>query len=108
MKLDGVAKMSMSLDVQDKNKLIYFNNALIGMQYNLVMNPCAKFYEKTTGKSYIERDLPYERRQRDFSFEFVLWDCASQFYADTESRGGFRMIMFYREDRPFEFEVYTR
>lgn len=37
-----------------------------------------------------------------------MFDCASQFYSDVNSPGGFKMYMFYHEDRPYQFELFKR
>lgn len=87
MKVDGVAKLQLSLDVTDRRRLGR-NLPMKNLRYNLVMNPCARFYEKQTGLAYLERDLLYDRAAQvvgqDFTFEFGLRDCASQFYADVD------------------------
>lgn len=76
---------------------------LNNIDLNLILNPCAKFFEKQSGKTFIERNLPFQRDgDTQFEFEFGFEDC-DLFKMDPN----IKMELFYGELRKFSFSAFT-
>jgi hypothetical protein len=74
----------------------------ISLEFNL--HPCGSFYEKETGKSFLEINMPFDKESEDlFEFEYESTDCS-----DFRIGSNIRMELFYGELRKFSFSSFTK
>ena len=53
-------------------------NGLDGISLVLNMHPCGSFYEKYSGQSFIEMNMPFDKDSEQlFEFEYEYTDCSS-------------------------------
>jgi len=101
-----IANVQMGLTIRDKHYQGQMNS-LGGMQFNVNLNPCARFYEKYSGQGFVEIDLPYDRGAQDFVFEWEVYDC-NEFYFDFNDDNNFKLFLLYSERAPFTFNSFSR
>ena len=74
----------------------------VNLEFNL--NPCGSFYEKETGKSFVEMNMPFQKESEElFEFEYEFTDC-DQFKMEPD----IKMELFYGELRKFSFGSFQK
>jgi hypothetical protein len=71
-------KINIVLLVKGNSKLLPEMATFRSISTDLVLHPCTSLYEKTSGKSLIVQNMPFDRESSDlFSFEFEYTECTN-------------------------------
>jgi hypothetical protein len=77
-----------------KDKLPFNLMKPLYKQFNFLINPCASFFDFATGKSFVKKNLEFERGSKDFVFKFSGESCDGFNFDISDSRN-FKIEMSY-------------